>query len=197
LLPVELAWLPNFGGLPGSYKVGGWYDTSTVDGVVSDINGTPFSATGLPPMQRHGRFGGYLNFLQQLTHPSDSNPKAGLSVFLNAVVADDRTSTTDAQVAGGLIYTGPFRSRPEDDIALAIGMTHVNSRIARAEMLLAALQPGSVAVQGTEYVAELHYTLQLTKGVLVRPNIQYVATPGGTSMNKDALVFGLKTSANF
>jgi len=82
-----------------------------VDDVISDINGTPFSVTGLPPMRRHGRFGGYLNFLQQLTHPSESNPKAGLSAILNAVVADDRTSTTDAQVAGAATLGDNVRKR--------------------------------------------------------------------------------------
>jgi porin len=46
LAPVELAWLPAFGegSLQGSYKFGVWYDTSTGDDVVDDINGDPFCA---------------------------------------------------------------------------------------------------------------------------------------------------------
>ena len=48
MIPVELAWQPSFGGgtLPGSYKIGGWYDTSIADDVVDDINGNPFVLTG-------------------------------------------------------------------------------------------------------------------------------------------------------
>ena len=69
LVPVELAWLPEFGSdaLPGSYKFGAWYDTSTADDVVDDINGDPVALTGLPPLQRRGRYGGYINFQQQVT----------------------------------------------------------------------------------------------------------------------------------
>ena len=69
LIPVELAWLPKFGdgALPGSYKIGAWYDTSTADDAVDDINGDPFALTGLPAAERRGRYGGYINFQQQVT----------------------------------------------------------------------------------------------------------------------------------
>ncbi|RZN33748.1 porin [Bradyrhizobium sp. Leo121] len=198
MIPVELAWLPNFGGkLPGSYKVGAWYDTSTANDVVSDINGNPFAVTGLPPIAGRGRFGGYISISQQLTPLSAPNSKSGLSAFLNATIADDRTSRTDAQVAGGLMYTGLFRSRPNDDIAFAVGMTHVNSRVADAQILQNEIGLGPVPVQGSEYVMELYYTFRPTSGLLFRPNVQHVIHPGGISQNKDALIFGLKTSASF
>jgi porin len=53
LIPVEFAWLPSFdnGRLPGSYKIGGWYDTSTADDVVDDVNGDLIALTGQPAMQ--------------------------------------------------------------------------------------------------------------------------------------------------
>ena len=56
---------------------------------------------------------------------------------------------------------------------------------------------GPVSVQDSEYVFELYYTIQVTQGLLFRPNIQYVIDPGGIDENPNALVFGLKTSANF
>jgi porin len=197
LIPVELAWLPNFGGrLPGSYKVGAWYDTSSTNDVVSDIQGKPFTITGLPPMQHSGRYGAFINFSQQLTSLVP-NSKQGASAFLNAVVADDLTSTTDAQIAGGLIYTGPLQLRPDDDIAIALGATHVNSRVAYVQALENAVGLGPVPVQGTEYALELYYTYRPTNGLLLRPNVQYVINPGGSHLNRDALILGLKTSASF
>jgi porin len=191
MVPVELAWQPSFGGgtLPGSYKIGGWYDTSTADDVVDDINGDPFLLTGLPPMQDRGRYGGYINFQQQVT--------SGLTVFMNAVVADKRTAITDYQIAAGLISTGPFSARPKDDIGFAVGTTHVNSRIADVQALQNALGQGPIAVQDSEYAFELFYTFRPRPGLLFRPNLQYVHDPGGTSVNDDVFVLGLKTSANF
>jgi porin len=180
LIPVELAWLPTFGGgtLPGSYKFGAWYDTSTADDVAEDINGDPIVLTGLPAHQRHGRYGGYVNFQQQVT--------SNLSMFLNAVVADKRTSTTDRQIAAGLVYTGLFKARPQDDVGFALGTTHVNSRVSTSEDPLSS-----------EYAFELFYTYRPRPGLLVRPNLQYIHHPGGTDQNDDVFALGLKTSANF
>jgi porin len=100
-------------------------------------------------------------------------------------------------VAVGLVYTGPFESRPDDDIGFAVGMTRVSSRIASAEALQNALGLGPVPVQGAEFPMELHYTLRPTAGLLLRPSVQYVINPGGTSQNTNALVLGFTTSINF
>jgi porin len=178
LIPVELGWLPTFGGLEGSYKVGAWYDTSEADDIVDDANGDPFNTSGLPPARHRGRYGAYLNFQQNLT--------PDLELFLNAVVADDRTSTTDRQIAAGLVYTGLFDTRPEDDIGFALGTTHVNDRVADEE-----------GINGSEYAAEIYYTFRPNAALLFRPNLQYVYHPGGDSANEDVFVLGLKTSATF
>jgi porin len=195
LLPAEFAWLPKFGGLQGSYKFGGWYDTSLAPDVVSTIGRSSAIVTGSALLQSRGRYGAYVNFLQTVTrYPAFSG---GLSLFFNATIADRRTAFIDAQVAGGLVYTGPFRSRPEDDVGFAIGATHVNSRLAWWEMLQNLAGLGPAAVQNSEYVAEAYYTCRPFIGLEVRPNVQYVIEPGGTSQNKNALVFGLKTVASF
>jgi porin len=56
---------------------------------------------------------------------------------------------------------------------------------------------GPVPVRSSEYVVEAYHTYRPITGLQVRPNIQYVIEPGGTSQNRNALVFGLKTVANF
>ncbi|WP_197082691.1 carbohydrate porin [Bradyrhizobium sp. LTSP885] len=197
LIPAELAWLPKFGDLQGSYKFGGWYDTSTAPNVVTDINGNPAVLSGLPPQQSRGRYGGYISFVQQVLRPSQASSAGALSLFLNATMADRRTATTDYQIAGGLTYTGPLPSRPQDDIGFAVGTTHVNSRVAWSEELQNLAGLGPIAVQGNEYAIEFYYTYRPLPGLQIRPNIQYVIDPGGTSANPNALVFGLKTVANF
>ncbi|MGY4317462.1 carbohydrate porin [Bradyrhizobium sp. JR3.5] len=155
LIPAELAWLPKFGNLQGSYKFGGWYDTSTAPDVVTDVNGNPAVLSGQPLLQSRGRYGAYASFVQQVIRPSQASSAGMLSLFFNATMADRRTATTDYQIAGGLIYTGPFQLRPEDDIGFAVGTTHVNGRIAWSEELqnLAGLgtrgRPGQRIRHGT------------------------------------------------
>jgi porin len=107
-----------------------------------------------------------------------------------------RTATVDSQIAIGFKYGGPFDFRPKDDVAVAFGRTHVNSRVSEAEELQIAPGPGPVPVQSTEYEAELFYTVQVTDWLNLRPNIQYVLQPGGIAQTDD-IILGLKTALGF
>ncbi|HVJ40782.1 MAG TPA: carbohydrate porin [Dongiaceae bacterium] len=193
LIPVELAWLPTFGNgkLPGSYKFGAWGDTARVPDVVDRDGTVTADNPGTDVNHVRGRYGGYINFQQQITHTDTGNPKGGLNLFLNAVFTDNRTATTDRQVAAGFIYTGPLSFRPDDDVALAVGTTHVNDRVANAQGNEGADR------QHSEYAFELYYTVRPIAGLQLRPNVQYILDPGGTSHNRDAVVLGLKTAATF
>jgi len=74
----------------------------------------------------------------------------------------------------------------------------VNNRIATVETLQNILSTtGPVPIQHSEYVYELFYTFVPTPGLYFRPNFQIVQYPGGTSLNKNAVVLGLKTLASF
>jgi porin len=198
LMPVEVAWLPTFGDakLAGSYKVGAWYNTSTTPDVFENTQGQPLAVAGGQPRGRNGAYGLYLSFVQKLTNPSPTDPDQGLSAFFNATFADRRTAAQDSQIAIGVKYTGPFSFRPKDDIALAFGRTHVNSRVALGEELENDAGLGPVPVQGSEYAAELYYTIQATDWLALRPNIQYIHQPGGISQTDD-VILGLKMSINF
>ena len=199
LLPIEFAWLPVLGNgdLPGSYKIGAWYQTGKANDVVLDVNGTFSALTGLPPMQRQGQYGGYLTFQQQLTRNASPNPNGGWKVFLNGVFADAATSATNFQAAAGFTYTGPFASRPNDSIGFAAGVTHVNDQLTYVQNLQNAAGLGPVLVQYPEHVLELYYTLVPKPGLNIRPNIQYIFTPGAAPQNQNILVLGLKTVITF
>jgi porin len=72
----------------------------------------------------------------------------------------------------------------------------VNSRIADVETQENASNPGSVGVQSSEYVAELFYGVHVGRWLDLRPNIQYVAQPGGIARNTNDVIVGLRVSAN-
>jgi porin len=199
LLPFEVAWLPTFGSgqLPGSYKIGAWYSTSKLNDVVLDVNGTYAAVTGLPPKQHKGLYGAYLTFQQQVTRNASVDPNGGWNLFLNAVVSDAATSATNFQMAAGFIYTGPFSWRPHDFIGFAAGMTHVNTSLTQVQNLQNSLNLGPVVVQYPEHVLELFYTIQPTPGLHIRPNVQYVFTPGASNEHRNIIILGLKTVVRF
>ena len=197
LLPIEIGWLPTFGDgkLAGSYKFGVWYNTSNTPDVFENTHGQALAIAGGTPRGRDGAYGAYISFVQKLTTPSITEPDKGLSGFLNATFADRRTATLDSQIAIGIKYTGMFDFRPNDDIALAFGRTHVNSRVVLGEQLQNGAGLGAVPVQGSEYPIELYYTVHATNWLNLRPNIQYIHHPGGISQTDD-VILGLKLSLN-
>jgi porin len=195
LVPFEIAWLPTFGDLGGSYKFGGWYNSDTAPDVVENTLGQPLAIDGGQPLMRHGQYGAYVNFQQRLI-ADGADPKRGLSVFLNVTYADRRTSMIDNQVALGMLYTGAFESRPRDEIGIAVGETHVNPRIADVERLQNADGFESVGVQTSEWESELFYNIHAAGWLDLRPNVQYVAQPGGFARNTNDVILGLKLLIN-
>jgi porin len=101
------------------------------------------------------------------------------------------------QIAGGLVYTGPFSERPNDQISFGAGTTQVNPRLIGVQNTLSGLGLQPASVKNSEYVFELQYAFVPLPGFTLRPNIQYVYTPGTNSANVNILVLGLKTVINF
>ncbi|SPC18045.1 Porin B [Cupriavidus taiwanensis] len=195
LIPMEVAWLPTWQGRPGSYKVGGWYNTSDGNDLFLDVNGNPRGVTGLDPLKRSGQYGVYLNFQQQVT---GTNGGRGATVFFNFSHADRNTAQLDHQITMGVQYKGLFESRARDSIGFAVGATHNNARYADfVNQNNARTGQNVIAGSGYEYVSEVYYAWSPVPSVSLRPNLQYILHPGGTSRNSDAFVIGLKSSVTF
>ncbi|PKU23169.1 carbohydrate porin [Telmatospirillum siberiense] len=198
LIPLEFGWLPKVGTarLPGSYKLGFWYNTSEGTDVVNDVNGQSAALTGKAAQSRQGHFGTYVNFRQFLINPTTIDPTT-LSLFFNASFADRMTATVDRQIAFGAVYGGFIPFRPNDDIMIGLGQTHVNDRVTRNQQLIDATDPGSVLIQTSEYAVEFDYTARLTSWLTARPNVQYINQPGGVAKAHNAIIVGLKTQVDF
>jgi len=192
LTPFEVGYLPQIGAsrLPGSYKIGGWYNSADADDVALDVTHHVAAVTGLAPLVHDGRYGFYAQFQQQVTGTAKGEGAAratdhGLVLFFNATQTDRGTERTDNQIAAGLDWIGPFAARRGDDIGLAVARTNVNSR---ANLAL----PADVAHPNAEYAIELYYGLLIHGWLSLRPNVQYIVDPGGYSDVRDVVVLGLK-----
>lgn len=194
LFPVEFGWTPHLaGGTEISVKLGGWYSSAPRDDVYLASDRTPAAQGNLPFLQRKGSYGSYSSTVIR-THAGD---KRSLMGFFNVTLADRRTSMVDKSLAIGLVYTGLWRTRPQDQIGLAVSYNHLNGRVAdyRKESALAGretLPPGT-----GENAVELFYGFQLARSLQFRPDIQWVRRPGGIASNADALILGARTSISF
>ncbi len=195
LIPLEFGWTPTVNGLPGSYTFGGWFNNAGGSDIYYDIHKQPIALTGEAPLQDSSRYGGYLGLQQQVSGTPNEN---GVTVFANATMTDIKTSPTDRQFALGAEYKAPF-DRANDMIGLAFGATHGSNRLASYQRLYNQLNPGAaVPVQdGYEYAAELFYNWAPIPSINLRPNLQYMIHPGGTSQNNNVFVLGLKTVIAF
>jgi len=203
ILPVEAVWSPQVNGLPGEYRLGYYYSTADAEDVYEDINGNPQGISGAGFKSHSSKHGWWVVAQQQVTaHGGDAS--RGLSLFANFTVHDKATNVVDNYQQVGLVYKGAFDARPKDDIGFGIARIHVNDDVKkRAEQLNAQNgindydNPGFVPLQRTEYNAELYYGFHVTNWLTVRPNLQYIKSPGGVDEVDNALVAGLKIQSSF
>ena len=198
LVPVELGWTPKLGAdnLPGNYRLG-YYYSSANDNVYGSWRNAGYHDTA------HA-YGGYLVAQQQLTRWHGSVNR-GLTLTVQAVMNDHKTSKTDNYQAIALTWKGPFDARPEDEIGVGAARIHVNSsytRMLRDENHFYGVNsynsPTYLPVQsGAEYDYEVYYNVQATRWLQVRPNLQLVTAPGAVSRVKNAFVGGLSANINF
>ncbi|HDT1382836.1 TPA: carbohydrate porin [Klebsiella aerogenes] len=195
---VELGHRPTPGAtfLPDTWKIGGWYNTADANDVLDDDNGDPYVLTQQAARRHGGRYGGYLYVSQQLTH-SGSQRQNGLNIFGHLAINDKNTATMDYQIQAGIIYKGPFASRPQDFISFGVSKMHANAKVARRAQFQNQMRgiddyadPLYVPVRRSEYAAELHYSFRVTPWLTLRPNLQLLAHPGGIEEIKDAWVIG-------
>jgi porin len=170
LIPLEYEFTSHKNNRLGTYKVGVWYNTS-------------------PAFQQDSQYGAYISFIQQLT---GTGQDPGLFVFLNVTQADRQTAAVDRQISLGAQYKGPFK-RHDDAIGFGVACTDNNSHFEGAS----ERDPKVIVGDGCEYDSELYYSYSPLKSVYLRPNLQYILHPGGTSQHDDAFVAGLKTGVAF
>ncbi|MFZ0023195.1 carbohydrate porin [Acinetobacter sp.] len=179
-IPAEVIWTPKslVNGLPGSYRVGGMYNTADDVANQKDIAN--------PTDAKNRTFAGWLAVEQQLT--STGAGRKGLYSFANFTWHDRDTNKVDNSQQIGVKYIGLADSQPNDILGLAVNRVHVNDRFADSRPAFNA---------DAEYNIELNYSYNATKWLMLRPNLQYVVNPGSSNNVDDALVLGLTTRIIF
>jgi porin len=196
---VETGWLPLSAGADGGYRLGAWYDNFGGPDLYLNTEGAPLATEGGTPLQRHHQSGFYVMAQQQVwTHRASE--KRRISLFANFVQADRRIAEIEQIAEVGLFWTGPTTWRPQDDLSAAIGRVHVNSLIAEGAMLYNSQLPPPTAakpVPHNEYSSEIHYSVNVTPAITVRPNIQFIRAPGGVNERTSVVVLGTHLSVQF
>ena len=197
IVPFELGWTPASGPdrLPGHYKLGGFWDTSSYPDLRDDAHGHPYVFSGLPPDEQTGR-GAFYALADQMLVRTGQGDGEGLIVLGGLTISDPDTAFFDRFGFGGVIYRGFLSARPDDFVSLLCAYGHVNDRLQDTQRDQRR-RGQNVGVQTSETVLEFDYGWQVAPWLRLTPNVQGILRPGGTGNIPDALVAGIKVDAAF
>lgn len=195
LLVSEVEYQAKFAnGLDGNYRIGIARSSIDKNNVINSA-GLPSGLTSDITEIEDTDNAWFLNFEQQITRNAWGG---GLRMFASLINPDDQVSQIGSVAALGGFYVGPFKSRPNDRVGLAVGRNSVSSRITNAQERFNALEGvESIDVQSDEYPIELNYNFVITPAIEVMPSIQYIVNPNGVNDEEDAVILGLQFSLNF
>jgi porin len=193
------------GGLPGTYKLGAWFDSAAFPSQRYDSSGLSLAdpaSTGNPRMLRRN-YSVYA-VADQMVWQSQDDDGRSVSLFARAMIAPGDRNLVDFSVNAGVNLKAPLPGRGDDTFGLGFGFTTVSNG-ARGLDRDTAFFSGPSPVRSHETFLEATYQVQVTPWIQIQPDLQYIMRPGGGISNpnnpgqmlKNELVVGVRTNITF
>ena len=163
--------------------IGAWYYTASPDQL------SAASAAG-GPLPRRGEGGAYL-LVDHLLWQSADDPKQRLAGFVQLGLANQSVDRIGTYIGVGLVASGVFPGRPDDQLGIGAAMARNGSRY------VAEQQQDGVPVAPAETALELSYVVQATSWLAVQPDVQYVISPNTDPSLRNATVAQLRFELSF
>jgi porin len=193
LLMVEGAYAYNQNGLAGAVKIGGWNHFGTFEHRRFAAGGEPIAVTGNSGRPLDDNWGLYGIVDQLIWRVPDSEERQGIGVFARVIGAPDDRNLIDFYLDGGVTFTGMFRGRPNDALAIGFAYTDIATKVSAFDA-----DNGEPVARNYESLIEICYTFEVKPGWLVQPDFQYIWQPGGNVAGAgDAVVVGARTTLDF
>lgn len=156
----------------------GGISESITEQITAAIVGEPSGGT------RNDTHGFYVNWEQELwkEHPDDEEDEQGIGLFAQYGWAEEEVIEAKQYFGLGFSWTGAIPSRDEDMLGLGVFHTDFSDQAGFGK--------------ANETTIELFYRAQIAPWASVKPDLQYIFNPGG-STNGDAFVLGLRTEISF
>lgn len=196
-------------GLPGNYKLGGYYHSDEF----YDINSTALSLSPIPldtPETRQGNYGAYFLAEQMLWRETgwDDPAQQGVVGFFRVAAAPSDRNLAEFGVDGGLVFKGPIPGRDYDTLGIGGSYLRISNEVTKAQREINEFFApfGAPPIQEADYeaVVEVNYKLQLAAWWTLQASLQYVMHPGGRAGSTfasdsipNAWVMGIQTTLRF
>lgn len=193
-------------GLPGTYKIGFWFDTGRFPDQAYDTEGNSLASAasnGMPAGHLHND-GVYAVMDQTVWRPAPGSARS-LNLFARVMGAPGDRNLVSFAFNGGVVLTAPLPGRDSDSAGIDVGVGKVSSGAAAYDRALGFATGTAYPVRGVETLIEITYQFQLAPWWLIQPDVQYVVNPGGgvpdhadpTRRLRNELVVGVRTAVTF
>jgi porin len=193
-------------GLPGTYKIGAWFDTAPYQSQQFDNTGLSLAdpaSTGIPAQQWHN-FSIYGVFDQMIWRPDPEAPQS-VGVFARVMGAPGDRNLISFSVNAGVTLKAPLPTRDDDTFGVGFGYAKISSGAAALDQATNFYTGTFGPVRSSETFIEVTYQIQATPWWTVQPDFQYFFTPAGGVVNPNnpsksignAAVFGLRSVVTF
>jgi len=193
-------------GLPGVYKLGGWYATADYADQRYGIDPATGAVVSLAdpsmpdPLFHEGNWGIYGVADQMVWRGMQSS----LSVFLRGGMAPSDRNLISFYVDGGFGVTGLLPGRPDDVFTFGVAYAKISRDAVALDRDALAIGGPPYAVRDAEIVFEANYAWQIAPWWIVQPDVQYIYHPNGGQNPDDptlsyshAFVAGVRSTFNF
>lgn len=187
-------------GLPGSYKLGIWYNNNTFpDG--------GFGSTGLAtvdnPTLHHGDYSIYAVADQMVWRPDPDEPRS-INVFARVMGAPNAQNEVSFSANLGVVMKDPLPGRDNDTAGIALTYIKIGSYLHDLDEATAASIGGPYGVRTSETTLEATYQYQVNPWWQLQADAQYTFNAGAgqnpvdpTQPLRNTLVIGMRTNITF
>lgn len=193
-------------GLPGSYKLGGWYNSQRFadQRVGSDQLSLADPLGGGVAITRRGDWSLYA-VADQLVWREPGTRDQGVGVFARAMGGPGDRNLLNLYLDAGVTWKGLVPGRVNDTPGLGIGYARFSDTAAKLDSDRARLAGAPRRIRRNETVIELTYQAEIAPWWQVQPSAQYVVNLNGGSSDparpgrrlRNAVVLGLRTGISF
>lgn len=193
-------------GLPGIYKIGGWYNSNNFADQRFGYDGLSLadpSSVGAPRLRRNNW--SIYAVADQLFFREPGTKDQGIGVFARVMGAPGDRSAVNFFLNAGATYKGIVPGRVNDTLGLGIGFARVSDTASKLDSDTARFSGSVFPIRRSETVLELTYQAVVLPWLTVQPDFQYVFNPGGGVPSQavpsrpvgDAAVLGLRATIVF
>ncbi len=190
---------PASGGLPGTYKLGLWYNTGSFADERYASNGVPLASAASDGVaaQHRGDYSLYAVADQMVWRP-DPDEARSIGVFARVMGAPGDRNEVSVSANVGIVMKAPFAGRDNDSVGLGLAYIKVGNHASGFD-----LDSGYVP-RGSETALEATYQYQVTPWWQLQADAQYTFNAGAgqnpdnpTQALRNTFVVGMRTNITF